>query len=44
MTEQTQPGRSTIEVTDNGPYLVSGPCRLRNSRGEEVPARASFAL
>ena len=44
MSEQTPAGATTIEVRKDGPYRVSGPCRLRNSRGEEVPARATFAL
>ena len=35
---------TTIEVSKNGPYLVSGPCRLRDSNGRDVAARATFAL
>ena len=33
-----------IEVVKNGPYRVSGACRVRNSRGEDVPTRGAFAL
>jgi hypothetical protein len=29
------PDRTTIEIAKNGPYLVNGPCRLRDSRGAE---------
>jgi CDGSH-type Zn-finger protein/uncharacterized membrane protein YozB (DUF420 family) len=35
---------TTIEVRKDGPYRVSGPCALRNARGEELTARASYAL
>ena len=31
-------------MVKNGPYWVSGPCRVRNARGEDVPARGRFAL
>jgi CDGSH-type Zn-finger protein/uncharacterized membrane protein YozB (DUF420 family) len=44
MSEQAPAAGTVIEVLPDGPYRVSGPCRLRNSRGEEVPARATFAL
>src|SRR5262245_33912734 len=44
MAVQTRSEGGTIEVRPNGPYRVSGPCRLRNSRGEDVPARATFVL
>jgi CDGSH-type Zn-finger protein/uncharacterized membrane protein YozB (DUF420 family) len=35
---------TAIEVVKNGPYRVSGACRVRNSRGEDVPVRGRFAL
>ena len=35
---------TTIEATENGPYVVRGPCRLRDARGEDVATRATFAL
>lgn len=34
----------TIRPGDNGPYLVRGLERLRNSRGEELPVKDSIAL
>jgi CDGSH-type Zn-finger protein/uncharacterized membrane protein YozB (DUF420 family) len=37
-------GNTTIEVAKNGPFLVRGPCLLRDSRGEETPARGAIAL
>ena len=37
-------GTTTIGVSRDGPYLISGPCRLLDARGAEVPARATFAL
>jgi len=44
MTAQAPADGTTIEVVKNGPYRVSGACRVRNSRGEDVPARGRFAL
>lgn len=44
MTAPAPSDRTTIEVTKNGPYVVSGPCRVRDSRGGDVPARRKFAL
>ncbi|MGH8700921.1 MAG: CDGSH iron-sulfur domain-containing protein [Burkholderiales bacterium] len=44
MTAQAPPDGTTIEVVKNGPYRVSGACRVRNARGEDVPARGRFAL
>lgn len=41
----TQSARETaITVAENGPYIVTGPCRLVDARGAEVPAGATFAL
>jgi len=37
-------GSTTIEVAKDGPYRVRGPCPLRNSHGEETPARGAIAL
>jgi CDGSH-type Zn-finger protein len=37
-------GTTTIRVSRDGPYLVSGPCRLFDARGAEVPARTTSAL
>jgi CDGSH-type Zn-finger protein/uncharacterized membrane protein YozB (DUF420 family) len=36
--------KTAIEVTTDGPYLVTGACRVLDARGVEVPARATFAL
>jgi len=36
--------KTTIEVAKNGPYLVNGACRMRDSRGADVPVRSRFAL
>lgn len=44
MAPQTATARTTIEVEKNGPYRVSGTCRVCDSRGAEVPARGTFAL
>ena len=44
MSAQAAAGGTTIEVLTNGPYRVSGPCSLRNARGEDVSARATYAL
>ena len=44
MTAQAPADGTTIEVVKNGPYRVSGACRVRDSRGEDVPARERFAL
>jgi CDGSH-type Zn-finger protein/uncharacterized membrane protein YozB (DUF420 family) len=35
---------TVIEVVKNGPYRVSGPCRVVNARGEDVAARGRFVL
>ena len=40
----TERGTTTIRVSRDGPYLISGPCRLLDALGAEVPARAAFAL
>ena len=44
MATQTAAAKTAIEVTKNGPYRVTGACRVLDSRGEEVPARGTFAL
>ena len=44
MTAQRPGDATVIEVVPNGPYRVSGPCGLRDSRGKEMPARATFVL
>src|SRR5262245_49604443 len=44
MSAQAASGGTTIEVSTNGPYLVSGSCPLKHARGENVPARGSYAL
>jgi CDGSH-type Zn-finger protein len=44
MSANTSADGTTIEATKDGPYVVRGPCRLRNAQGEDVPARATFAL
>ena len=31
-------------MVKNGPYRVSGPCSVRNSRGEDIAVRGRFAL
>ncbi|MBM3357454.1 MAG: hypothetical protein FJY54_06975 [Betaproteobacteria bacterium] len=33
-----------IEVRKNGPYLVRGPCRLRDALGNDLPTGGSYAL
>ena len=38
------PDRTTIGISKNGPYVVSGPCHLRDSRDVDVPVRSRFAL
>ena len=44
MTTPEQSDTTTLEVVENGPYRVSGACRVRNSRSEDVPTRDRFAL
>jgi len=44
MTARVPADGTTIEVVKNGPYRVSGLCRVRDARGEDVPARGRFAL
>ena len=44
MTAQAPADGTTIEVVKDGPYRVSGACRVRNSRGEDMPTRGRFAL
>jgi len=44
MIAQTPTDPTTIEVRKNGPYRIRGPLRLRDSRGEELPTRDTFAL
>jgi CDGSH-type Zn-finger protein/uncharacterized membrane protein YozB (DUF420 family) len=44
MSESIPPATAIIEVRKNGPYLVRGSLRLCDGRGEEVPARGTFAL
>ena len=44
MSAQPSAGATSIEVVRNGPYRVSGACRVRNARGEDVPVRGRFAL
>ena len=39
-----QSDRTTIEFSKNGPYVVNGPCRLRDSRGADAPLRSRFSL
>lgn len=36
--------RTTIEIARNGPYRVNGPCRVRDSRGGDLPVRSKFSL
>lgn len=44
MTMPETSNHTTIEVVKNGPYLIRGPSRLCDSRGEAVPARGTVAL
>ncbi len=44
MTAPATSGSTAIEVAKNGPYLVRGPCLLRDARGEHTPARGAIAL
>jgi CDGSH-type Zn-finger protein/uncharacterized membrane protein YozB (DUF420 family) len=44
MSVQASAAATAIEVVKNGPYRVSGACRVHNARGEEVPVRGRFAL
>ncbi|MGH8621266.1 MAG: CDGSH iron-sulfur domain-containing protein, partial [Burkholderiales bacterium] len=44
MSAQASVDAAAIEVVRNGPYRVSGACRVRNARGEDVPVRGRFAL
>ncbi|MGH8634775.1 MAG: CDGSH iron-sulfur domain-containing protein, partial [Burkholderiales bacterium] len=44
MTARAPADATTIELVKNGPYRVSGACRVRNARGEDVPARGRFEL
>ncbi len=44
MTAPATSGSTAIEVAKNGPYLVRGPGLLRDSRGEQTPARGAIAL
>lgn len=44
MSVQTSAAATAIEVVRNGPYRVSGACRVVNARGEDVPVRGRFAL
>ena len=37
-------GTTSIRVARDGPYLISGPCRLLDARSVEVPAHTTFAL
>lgn len=44
MSVQASAAATAIEVVKNGPYRVSGTCRVRTARGEDVPVRGRFAL
>src|SRR5512134_647418 len=44
MSVEARAAATAIEVVKNGPYRVSGACRVHNARGEEVPVRGRFAL
>jgi CDGSH-type Zn-finger protein/uncharacterized membrane protein YozB (DUF420 family) len=44
MTAPDSSDATAIEAVRDGPYVVSGPCRLCDARGESIPARATFAL
>lgn len=44
MSVEARAAATAIEVVKNGPYRVSGACRVRNARREEVPVRGRFAL
>jgi CDGSH-type Zn-finger protein/uncharacterized membrane protein YozB (DUF420 family) len=44
MAAQAPADAAAIEVVRNGPYRVSGTCRVVNARGDEVPVRGRFAL
>ncbi|HJZ88831.1 MAG TPA: CDGSH iron-sulfur domain-containing protein [Polyangia bacterium] len=43
MSDPTKP-KPTIDCTPNGPYLITGLSLLRNSKGDELPARPKMAL
>ena len=44
MSAQAPADGATIVAVRNGPHRVSGACRLRNARGEDVPVRGRFVL
>ena len=44
MMESTVTHSATIEVSPDGPYIVSGNCRLYNDGGNVLPSRSRFAL
>ncbi|MBI4208052.1 MAG: CDGSH iron-sulfur domain-containing protein [Betaproteobacteria bacterium] len=37
-------GKTTIEISKDGPYIVTGACRVLDARGAAVPVRGRFAL
>src|SRR5215831_2758186 len=43
VSDPTKP-KPTIDCTPNGPYLITGLSLLRNSKGDELPARPVMAL
>ena len=44
MTEPTNPDKPTISCRPNGPLIVTGLPELKNSRGEDIPAKRVTAL
>jgi len=42
--ERTTTGSATIDVRVDGPYVVSGDCRLYDADGNALPSRGSLAL
>jgi len=44
MSAQSSAAVAAVEVVKNGPYRVSGPCRVRDLHGEDVATRGRFAL
>lgn len=42
--ERTGAAGASIEVAKDGPYVVTGECRLYDATGKEVAARGPFAL
>lgn len=44
MADDKKDERPKIQCSTNGPYIVKGLGRLRNSRGEALPVKATIAL